>query len=1043
MNASVQTVIERWFQGWSNLIAPARDGGLLNYIFQVVPSTQAGGSALLQLADSTKATFWSDLFIPLLLTPVQSVSVYQVINPSPASLQAIQSHPRHVLDMLLFAGMLLLFAFVLSVATIGLTCCCWWEHCNCVSVKRKSKLTVGHLQQLGQQPKFSVGSVRQALHNANSRTPIQTKQLRRDSESTASQDLYINCPKFRHCHPADLPELLCSSPTTIQARSNLGSRRSLTSLGQEKKQYLRSKSHTRNPDHYSHYTLLLFNILFLLLLIPCLTLAFYTMDSLFQMSNPSATGTQVTIQAAVMTLMQDMVTFMQDTIRQGEREMNRTVGILQNVTKVRLCTTVRRVCFSLQTELNNTAFRVVNRLLKSYNIQDVFDLGDQLSLHVQEINRATGYIRSNHTQTLQGLSNYAGELDAFRGVLLRSMRRLCDELAGTPKASDCSSQLTTARTLEFSFDSTKVNVNPSIILQVIIEKLNIDLPTMLNVFADARRHLLRMLESISENLQTEFRLSQFLSPLTAIWRHLENTSVVPFRSSVNRAQPTVNTYMNLITNLLSVTGYVVLVFYLALVVMQVTYLSLIAEDTKDRELYSDSTKRNKFVIFHSFVVCLIHQALLPIDGTEHLRVSRILNTNPIYGDRIARTEFTRANLRLRCPSVLLGIISLMCCFSLLVCLIIIPAVTLVNVDICRNFETPLDLNLTDRAIELFLQHEWPRLLSNETLSPSLLELIKIQPPRNLISVIATKCNPNISGNSSFGLLGRLGYQNVLNFQSVLQGAEMQKILKKVESKLVAELLKVDFSQLIPNDLDSLTGQARNISTVFDNVDYRLSINELSKQFLPVVNLSHFIQPMRMFVTTVPNSTNSRAVLSVLQLIEQSIPTYDAVVKAARDLAGQFQTLRANQVLTTKLNATLVKLAEARVILTDRQKLEAPIGPAFQESSKVFLQASDVYLEREFGQLVRVIIPCGKLYELFHLTMQMTCVDRSLMNRIGANCFFQLICTFLLILDLFVFVRLASRYSVQCVHMSCQHASLVDCVRVTFREWEHRRTIQGR
>ncbi|KAF6769363.1 hypothetical protein AHF37_12290 [Paragonimus kellicotti] len=201
--------------------------------------------------------------------------------------------------------------------------------------------------------------------------------------------------------------------------------------------------------------------------------------------------------------------------------------------------------------------------------------------------------------------------------------------------------------------------------------------------------------------------------------------------------------------------------------------------------------------------------------------------------------------------------------------------------------------------------------------------------------------------------------------------------------------------------------------------------------------------MRLFVTTVPVSTNSRAVLSVLDLMEQSIPDYDAAVKAARDLAGQFQALRANQVLTTKLNTTLVKLSGARAIVTDRQKLEAPIRPVFQESSKVFLQTSDVHLQREFNQLVRVIVPCGKLYELFHLTMQMTCVDRSLVNRIGTNCFFQLICTLLFILDLFVFVNLASRYSVQCVRISCQHASLIDSIHVTFREWQHRQTTQGR
>ncbi|KAF6769820.1 hypothetical protein AHF37_12020 [Paragonimus kellicotti] len=336
MNAYVQTAVERWFQGWSYLIAPARDGGLLNYLFQTVPSTQSGRSTLLQLANSTRTTFWSDLFIPLLLRPVQSVSVYQIINPSPTSLQAIQSHPRHVFDMLLLAGMLFLCAFVISVSTVGLACCCWWEHCTCIRVKRKSKLTVDRLQQLNQQPKFSVGSVREALHNTNVRTTIHPAQLRRDSESTTSQDLYINCQKFKHGHPADSPAVVRSSPITIQARSNLETRRPLTNLGRERKQYLRRKSHIENPEKCCHYALLFSNIFLLLLLIPCLTLAFYTMDSLFQVTNPSASGTQspATIRVAVMTLMREMVTFMQDAVFQGEREMNRTVGILQNISKM-------------------------------------------------------------------------------------------------------------------------------------------------------------------------------------------------------------------------------------------------------------------------------------------------------------------------------------------------------------------------------------------------------------------------------------------------------------------------------------------------------------------------------------------------------------------------------------------------------------------------------------------------------------------------------------------------------------------------------------
>ncbi|OON19484.1 hypothetical protein X801_04649, partial [Opisthorchis viverrini] len=641
-----------------------------------------------------------------------------------------------------------------------------------------------------------------------------------------------------------------------------------------------SEPRLHNPKPKRAYlTLLCFNYAFILLICFFLTFALYTMNSVWEYSDPQKSKSKpvYTIPTAVNRFRTLLMKFLEDTVMDGRRQSNITVTQIK--------------ALSL-TEINISTIQLIDQLQQTYQITPIFQAADTVSPQLVSVTGATGTIRKTVADTLQTINRFGGEFNVYQDLLVRSMTRLCASLRSAQEMSLCNARLQTVTTLVFSFNAKAVQVGPSVALSTVIEQFNLNITAVISLFDEARQKIDELRDEVVSEINGRFDLAQYLSQLINLWDAFNEYTVVPVEQLMQQAWIDTKIYTDLIVYLITVGGFVALIVYLLVILILLVCLGLSLNDTFARRLLSI-------------------QELLLINGTEHLRVSAIVKSKPIFGDRIPLEKFTRAKVHLHGLCVNLGIFGMICSLTVLICLVLIPPLALTNTEVCYNLQGETGVALTNRVAQLVFEYEWPIFLKDGKLPSLVASMLVVSAPTNVLSVVATDCNPALPGSLSTGLLGKLGYKDILNFTVVLEGDEVKKTIRSAEKELVDRIKRIDFNSLLPDNLGQFAGLLQNITQYLDNVDYKPSFNELSKNFIPVSNLSVYLFDLRQYVSGLPTSLETQSVLSILSLMENSNAVYSGVVNVARELASQFNVLMNNQDLSVNLKSLLDKVAEAR------------------------------------------------------------------------------------------------------------------------------------
>ncbi|VDP84145.1 unnamed protein product [Echinostoma caproni] len=576
-----------------------------------------------------------------------------------------------------------------------------------------------------------------------------------------------------------------------------------------------------------------------------------------------------------------------------------------------------------QEQLIVTANGIINQLLTAYNIAKLFLIVDDLKPSVNNLLADTAYIRANHESVKKMLSSYSGELSAYTDLLVRAFRDLCNQLRGSVQYNTCLQQLSNAEQLRFTFDPTKVNANPSITLQVMVEQFNFNLTAILTPFDSARVGIDRITEEAVQKL-------------------------------CNFCTINVNSYI------------------------------------RPTRIHTKRIEDNRISMW------LIE-----------VRVLGLLD---------------RTHIRLRPISVVSGVLSLFALFTLIVSVAVVLSMMLVQSEGCRNFTGQTSQSLTDTILYRYMRHEWSNWLNNATISPDILSLLNIGPPTNLTKVISTSCNPNVNSPNQVGLFGLVGHERNLNFQPLLTSDKVTSIITEAENEFVTQIVQTDFASYIPKDLDSLHDLARNES-----------YTELSRNMLSVPNLTTFVDTTAGFLHVIPDSVYVQTVNKTLQLIKQSTTTLEQVQMQSGLLAEAFLNLTKNQDLTNQFDALFESVKTTASIVSNKTQLEAPIRPAFQTSINQFLEEMNKLLLSHVDRYLDVLIPCGRLYKMYHLVFKLVCKPDGLCNAMGVFSMLLVITILLLIIDLFLFVRFNARHQVQS-HLVENHLNWSKAVKWTYEEW---------
>ncbi|CAH8649123.1 unnamed protein product [Dicrocoelium dendriticum] len=1001
MSTTIQQFLTSCFWRLRDVVAPAHDMGLLNYLLEPVNSTDPEGLTFLKLSQYIENRTWVPLLEGMLLQSVQNLDVFRVItNNDLMAEQAIRRQPRQMMALLMICAIFILVTFMVSIGTIFTACCFWRDRLGCSECQRKTCPKPSTAKGMNE-PACFMDSARAVLDNTSA--SFETSQLdagANRSPSTTSSDFYVNVTaEYRNVTGhSDQTDVSTSGYELDPVRRH-----------PSKDPILKDKhSNTSGPekrDKILHYLYLSAQLLLTLLILGFLILQFYSMGSVFELSNPLRSDGP-SLKTAVTNATNSIYLFLEQMIEQGENETDK---LLANVKDLFLI------------EIGNAANRVIDALLESYKILPVFNVSDQLTPSINSVLNATREIRRTHAESLRILNQFRGQLDAYRSILVRSIENLCLQLSSTPYEASCVSELADARTLVFDFNPANVNADPSVGLQVLLETLNIDLTGALQALGRARQKVQETADMIVESMNKNFKIEELFKPLTTLWSEFNTSTARPIQNTVKRLQPQIYFYIDLMDYVISAGGYLTLVVHLVLLIAQLCYVGLILEDVRSHRLLAASGD-------------------LLVTGREHFRIGAIVGCISSAERSLDLAPLSSRPIELQFISMLLSVISLLCCFPALVCLALIPLLVLSNSEICRNLDYGIDLERTDKAIELFLRYEWPDIFNNKTLSPELLAMLKINPPPMLLTTVSIACNPNLQTTTSQGLLGKLGYSDILNFTTVLRGQQITKLLQDTETNLVKEITAIDFNALIPSNLENLRDMANQVTLSLDSINYESSYDELSKQFLPMPSLESYVTSLNTFVSSIPVSVESQSLNSVITLINDSVPEYNKAVDTARELAAQFKILIGNQMLNQLMDNLLDRVGDARKIVTNASLVIAPIRPIFRINAIILLDDVNDILKAQFQPFIETIVPCDNLFWVFEQFRSTVCSDQSFTNRLGANCILLSVCVFLVTLDLFFFTRLASLYTTIFETVGETRPSLQDCVGAAYLAWKHSKEV---
>ncbi|CAH8606562.1 unnamed protein product [Heterobilharzia americana] len=574
--------------------------------------------------------------------------------------------------------------------------------------------------------------------------------------------------------------------------------------------------------------------------------------------------------------------------------------------------TFRVVEKEIEKQLLITADNITESLLKSYNLLPVIVTADSIAQSLNETALASQIINSQQIVLQQEFNSYIGELKGYSNILNKSLNFVCEQIQqNTTESVKCKELQIQSSVLLLDVNTQRFELESSGIIVFLMRDLNINLNTITDQLSIAKSRLNEKKSEVIQKMKSTFSLEEYNKQFTSIWKTLQNNTVDKVKSFLTtEKQQEIDNSVNLTCYIISIIGYILITFVLSSITFLITYCILYTVDAYERYLFSFRLIRNWMTQNYSF-----------------------------FGFKDVIME------------------------------------TIADTELCRYVSTDSGIVFTDLVLDVYIQYEWTNLiLNNSKLSDESTNFINLPAPKHVFSTLLNKCQSSMSNNSqNYGLLKQLNYSGIICFEKILYSPKLQKIIKDAENSSVNEIVKMNFSEFIPPDLDSLTSLARKLSVYLDGKDYKPSIQEIIKFTTLKPKILNYLEEMRRFVQF------NDPIYNVLDIVEQINNSYG--LKFFKNLSA------------------------------DPQRLEEPIRPLFETSVQSLLKQADIMLNDQFEQLFSKILPCNNLNKLL-LTMTNTFCDRkySIILCLGSYILFICITYFLLLIILLIFVIYARKHT---------------------------------
>ncbi|KAF8567422.1 hypothetical protein P879_05956, partial [Paragonimus westermani] len=604
---------------------------------------------------------------------------------------------------------------------------------------------------------------------------------------------------------------------------------------------------------------------------------------------------------------------------------------------------------------------ILDQLLVAYKARALLDLAKELANTVGWMGNTTTYILREQEKLVFGIQWFQGNMSEHQKALNESLTILCPQIPTEDGRKRCQGFADQLSLFNVNFNASQLLTEPSKALSDLASVFGTNMTQLVEKFSNLDGEVRKQTDAVLAQIRGQLDLQKQFQPLLNIWDSLSGNVMQPVVSQLDKLQPAVDSATKTVANVMPIVGYVLCVIYTLFFVVILIYLVLIGLEAKKRDLLdSDSISDPKGTPRKSRNLIALGQCL------------------PLFAIIIVPIL------------VVLGVI-------------LISVVGVLNNEGCRYVERDTSIRITDAALNLYLKYTWPKLIAEQSIDPKIISLLELPVPQNVYSGLRFTCQKSANSSTPPGLLPSVGLKNLVNVSAVVYQPEVQRVINDSEQSLVDEIKKLDFSKVLPSNLDELLQSVGNIKNNLKNANYSSTIDLLRRPIVDVEGIRNYLNQMRQMVSLVPGQhTEVTKIRKTADDIEVTLGNVTHLSESAKRLADAFDTLWKFENLTVQLDKLNSTVSDAQQILKNNTAVEEPVSRIYRERmDRMFINLTRG-LEQVMTRFTTNVLLCDRLNVILVSVQSVACGSSGMLNRIGAYMFTVLLLACPLVLTVLLF-----------------------------------------
>ncbi|KAA3672779.1 uncharacterized protein DEA37_0014306 [Paragonimus westermani] len=567
---------------------------------------------------------------------------------------------------------------------------------------------------------------------------------------------------------------------------------------------------------------------------------------------------------------------------------------------------------------------ILDQLLIAYNARALLDLAKELVTTVGWLGNTTNFILTEQEAAVRDIQEFQDNMKKHQNALNDSFQKFCPKVPTEAEKKRCEEYAGALSLFDLNFNASQLLMGPSKELSSVTSVFGTDLTQLLEKFGDLDGTFRNQTDAVLKQIRSQIDLQPQFQSVLNIWDDLSGKVMQPVVGQLDQLQPTVDSGTKTVANVMPIVGEQNVVRC-----RLHKFPRLVAENLGPDEVALLAVISPSIHV-HSSGSCASSSAFASTMLTFLKRCQTLAAASDSTTDSKGTPRKSRNLIVLGQCLPLFAIIIV----PILVILgvILISVVGVLNNEGCRYVERDTSIRITDAALNLYLKYTWPKLIAKQGIDPRIISLLEIPAPQNVYSGLRFSCQKSANSSTTPGLLPSVGLKNIVNVSAVVYQPDVQKVISDNENTLVQKIKEVNFSQVLPTNMDDLLNAISNITKNLKDANYSTTIAILRKPVVDVENVRTYLKQLRQFVDPFVGKIDEAAeIKKTTEEIEVTLGGVTRLNERTNRLADVFEDLWKSENLTVQLNKLNGTVSEAIRVLKNNTAVAEPVTRIYRES----------------------------------------------------------------------------------------------------------------